>query len=190
MRRLSPRGGVWVIGLLALLTFLRVARMMAGPRVHAAQTPEPTPGLTATAEPPVPFGRVIYRAAKAASFESLGVTVIACRHFDPGPRQFTVDFFAPDGKKVGMFGPYIAGDVPPGKKVVFVTDATYFRKRDVFDVRLGHLTGGPARVISDAKIVRCMGKIRFDAGVHIPSRWDTIGFYRAGVGATPAPVGW
>jgi hypothetical protein len=131
-------------------------------------------------EPPVPLGRVIYRATKAASYESLGVTVIACRHFDAGLRTFAVDFFDAQGRKVSMFGPYIAAETPPGKKVVFVTDGRYFKGRDVFDVRLGHLTGGPARVMSDAERVRCMGKIRFDGGKRLPSRWRGIGFYREG----------
>jgi len=149
---------------------------------------EPTPAPSPSGEPPVPFGKVIYRATKAASFESLGVTVIMCRHFDPGPRRFMVDFFRPNGEKVGMFGPYIA-EVPPGKKLVFVTDGRYYRDRDVFDVRLGHLTGGPGRVISDAERVRCLGKIRFDPGARIPTYWRGIGFYREGE-EPPEEVAW
>jgi hypothetical protein len=148
---------------------------------------QPSP---AGADPPVPFGKVIYRATKAASFESLGVTVIMCRHFDPGPRRFAVDFHGPDGKKIGMFGPSVAYDVPPGKKVVFVGDGRYYRDRDVIDFRLGHFTGGPGRVISDAERVKCMGKIRMDAGMRAPSKFMGIGFHREGEPPPPEEEVW
>src|SRR5204862_8170384 len=52
-----------------------------------AATPSPVP------EPPPPFGHVVYRAARVAGFESLGITMIACRHRDPVPRRFAVQFF-------------------------------------------------------------------------------------------------
>jgi len=141
--------------------------------------------VTIAGEPPLPFGAVIYRAGKIASLESLGVTIIACRHRDPTPRNFTIDFFDPTGKQVSAFGPSFAHQVPAGKKIVFVTDGYYFRKRDVIDVRLAHLTGGTARIVSDARNVRCLGKIRFDGGADSASRMRDIGLFRAS--ATPAP---
>jgi hypothetical protein len=136
-------------------------------------------------EPPLPFGAVIYRARKIASFESLGVTIVACRHRDPTPRNFAIDFFDPMGKQVRVFGPSFAHQVPTGKKIIFVTNRYYSAKRDVIDVRLAHLTSGTARVVSDARTVRCLGKIRFDGGARSPSRMRDIGLFRAS--ATPAP---
>lgn len=144
------------------------------------RTPVPTP--TPYPEPPLPFGRVIYRASKAASFETLGVAVIACRHKDPVARRFAVQFFDSFdyGSLVSTFGRYIVEEVPTGKKVVFVGDATYFPDRDVINVRVGHFSEGTARVISDAEHVRCMGKMRFDPGGRSTAYWRGMGLRRDG----------
>lgn len=139
-------------------------------------------------EPPLPLGAVIYRASEIVSLESLGVTVIACRHRDPVPRNFAVDFFDPAGKQVSVFGPSSAHRVPAGKKIVFVSDSYYFQKRDVIDVRLAHLPSGTARIASDARTVRCQGKIRFDGGARAPSYWRDIGLVRAGALPAPEPL--
>ena len=138
---------------------------------HAAWADEPAP----------PFGAVIYRAGKVASFESLGVVVIACRHRDPVPRSFAVEFFDRSGKRVSVFGPHRVDGVPAGKKIVFVSEATYFRNRDVINVRVGHFGPGSARVISDARIVRCLGKMRFDPGALHPTYWRGMGLVREGM---------
>ena len=169
--------------------------MLTWARVGSAQRPPPTPpppSPTRVPEPPVPFGAVIYRAAKVGSYESLGVTVIACRHRDRAPRRFAVEFFDParGGVQVSVFGPHVANGVPPGKKIVFVSEGTYFKNRDVVNVKVGHLAPGTARVVSDARIVRCMGKMRFDPGPLVPTRWKGTGMVREGVGATPAPEPW
>ena len=161
--------GAWWLGLLTLV--------VSGARA-AAPTPLP--------EPAVPFGRVIYRAAKVAGFESLGVTMIACRHRDPLPRRFAVQFFDRADRQVSTFGNLPASPpTPAGKKVVFVTDGMHFEGDDVLDLRLGHLSIGTARVVSDAEIVHCVGKIRMDGGARSPSYRDEIGFVRAG---EPLPV--
>jgi hypothetical protein len=132
-------------------------------------------------EPSPPFGRVIYRAAKAASFESLGVTMIACKHRDPLPRTFAVQFFDRAGRPISAFGPPHSAPTPAGKKVVFVTDGKHFATRDdVTNVRLGHLAVGTARVVSNARIVRCIGKARMDGGERLPSYREEIGLVRAG----------
>ncbi len=138
-----------------------------------------------SAEPPVPFGRVVYRAAKIAGFESLGITMIACRHRDAVPRRFAVEFFDRQGKRVSTFGNIAAS--PPttaGKKLLFVTDGLPFKGRDVLNIRLGHLSIGSARVVSDAEIVHCVGKMRLDGGPGGSSYRDEIGLVRAG---TPLP---
>jgi hypothetical protein len=154
-------------------------------------SPSPRPSPSPVPEPPLPFGAVIFRAGKVGSFETLGVAVIACRHRDPAPRRFAVQFFDPmrGGVQVTAFGPKVV-EVPPGKKIVFVTDAEYFKNRDVTNMHVGHLGGGTARVISDARVVRCMGKMRFDPGPGRASRWTGTGMVRDGVGATPAPEPW
>ena len=153
----------------------------------------PTP--TAIPEPPPAFGRVIYRATKAGSFESLGITMIMCRHRDAAPRRFAVEFFDQLGKKMTLFGASVIPNVPPGRKIVFVSEASPFHNpdpkyRDLYDVKASHMAGGVARVVSDAKVVHCIGKMRFDPGALAKTYWRGMGFYREGVGATPAPPGW
>ena len=174
----------------ALLALVSV--VLALPQAGAAPSATPHPSPSLAPEPPVPFGAVIFRAGKVGSFESLGVTVIACRHRDPVPRRIAVQFFDLEhgNVQVSVFGPHVAEAVPAGKKVVFVSDGTYFKNRDVIDVRVAHLARGTARVVSDARIVRCMGKMRFDPGALLPSRWTGTGMVREGVGATPAPEPW
>ncbi len=147
---------------------------------------EPPPRLPSDIDTLVPNGRVIYRAVRAGSFESLGITVIACRHRDPVPRRFMVEFFERSGRKVTTFGGHVA-EVPAGEKLIFVTDSRYFKNRKVTDVRLGHLTGGPAVITSNAEIVRCQGKIRLDGGIGHPSRRGEIGLYREGETPPPRP---
>jgi hypothetical protein len=144
----------------------------------AASTPMP--------EPSAAFGRVIYRAARIAGFESLGVTMIACRHRDAVPRRFAVQFFDPAGRVLSTFGNIAASPpIPAGKKVVFVTDGLPFVGRDVLNLRLGHVALGTARVVSDAVLVHCVGKMRMDGGLGSPSYRDEIGLVRAGA---PLPV--
>ena len=159
-----------------------------------AATVTPTSASTATPvpEPTVPFGRVVYRAGRVAGFESLGVTMIACRHRDPEPRRFTVQFFDPKGRPVSMLGVgRVTPPLPAGKKVLFVTDGMYFAHRaDVTNVVLGHLPMGTARIVSDAVIVRCIGKVRLDAGARSPSWRDEIGLVRAGVPFPALPPQW
>jgi hypothetical protein len=129
----------------------------------------------------VPFGRTIYRAAKAAGFGSLGVTMIACKHRDPLARVFAVHFFDRGGRPIVAFGVPHSPPTAAGKKVVFVTDGTHFRNRDdVLNVNLGPLAVGTARVVSKANVVRCIGKIRMDGGARIPSHREEIGLVRAG----------
>jgi hypothetical protein len=60
-----------------------------------------------------------------------------------------------------------------------------FVGRDVLNLRLGHLAVGTARVVSDAVIVHCIGKMRMDAGPRSPSYRDEIGLVRDGA---PLPV--
>jgi hypothetical protein len=166
----TPRGERRPLVLAALLVWATTT----------AATPSPIP------EPPVPFGRVVYRAARVAGFEGLGVTVIACRHRDPEPRRFAVQFFDRAGKPVSTFGNIAASPpIPAGKKVVFVTDIMPFVGRDVLNVRLGHLAIGTARVVSDARIVHCVGKLHMDPGPRSPSYRDEIGLVREG---TPLPT--
>ena len=118
----------------------------------------------------MPFGRVVYRAARVAGFESLGVTMIACRHRDPEPRRFTVQFFDPQGRPVSMLGSAAFAAAAGRAKVVFVTDGMYFTHRaDVTNVVLGHLPMGTARIVSDAAIVHCIGKVRWMRGARSPS---------------------
>jgi len=103
---------------------------------------------TPVAEPPVPFGRVVFRAARIAGLKSLGITMIACRHRDPVPRRFAVQFFDPSGRLASTFGNIPASPpTPAGKKVVFVTDGMPFEGDDVLNLRLGHVPRGTARVI-------------------------------------------
>jgi hypothetical protein len=154
------------------------------PRLTAQSTPTPVP------EPPPAFGRVVYRASKAASYESLGVPMIMCRHRDHGARTIAVEFFDRLGKKVSVFGPTVVPNVPPDKKIVFVSDAMHFPKRDVINMRVGHFTDGTARVVSDARIIHCMAKMRFDPGALAKTYWRSMGLYRPTIGATPAPVDW
>jgi hypothetical protein len=150
-----------------------------------ATPPSPRP------EPAVPFGRVIYRAARVAGFESLGITMIACRHRDPVPRRFAVQFFDRAGQLMQTFGNIAASPpTPAGKKVVFVTDGMPFAARDVLNLRLGHLSIGTARVVSDAVVVRCIGKMRMDGGVGSPSYRDEIGLVRAGAPLPALPATW
>ena len=157
---------------------LGLLTLVASRASAAAPTPAP--------EPAVPFGRVIYRAAKVAGFESLGVTMIACRHRDPVARRFAVQFFDRAGRQISTFGNIPASPpTPAGKKTVFVTDGTHFEGDDVLNLRLGHLSIGTARVVSDAEIVHCVGKIRMDAGARSPNYRDEIGFVREG---QPLPV--
>lgn len=156
----------------------------------AARAAEPSPAAVATPvpEPSPAVGRVVYRASKVASFESLGVTMIACRHRDPAPRMISVEFFDQAGNRVALFGPNTIPSWAPGKKLLFVSDPMYFQKRDVIDMRVGHLSGGTARIVSDARAIHCLAKIRFDAGVGRPSYIRSVGLYREG--RAPAPVDW
>jgi len=156
--------------------------LVGGAGLVQAESPERLPAD----HPLVPNGRVIYRAVRAGSFESLGITMIACRHRDPVPRRFMVEFFERSGRQVTTFGPNVA-EVAAGEKVFFVTDARYFKNRKITDVRLGHLTGGPATITSNAEIVRCHGKIRLDGGIGHPSRRGEIGLYREGETPPPRP---
>lgn len=157
-----------------------------------AATATPTPTATPVPEPTVPFGRVVYRAARIAGFESLGVTMIACRHRDAEPRRFTVQFFDPMGRPVSTFGTVrVPPPLPAGKKVVFVTDGMHFEHRaDVTNVALGHVPMGTARIVSDATIVHCVGKLRLDAGARSPSWRDEIGLVRAGTPLPSLPRQW
>jgi hypothetical protein len=143
----------------------------------ASPAPEPSP----------PFGRVIYRAAKVAALESTGVAMIACRHRDPTPRRFAVQFFDDAGRVQQTFGVWKSSPLPAGRKVTFITDGLFFKNRpaDFLNVRLGHLAIGTARVISDARVVRCIGKMRMDPGFHAASHRDEIGLVREGA---PLPV--
>jgi hypothetical protein len=50
----------------------------------------------------------------------------------------------------------------------------------VTDVQLGHLGIGTGRIVSDARVVHCIGKIRMDGGVRMPSYRDEIGVVREG----------
>lgn len=157
------------------------------PASSAAPTTRPSP----LPEPSPAFGRVIYRAARVAGFEALGVAMIACRHRDPVPRRFAVQFFDRTGRVVSTFGAVTSPPTPAGKKVVFVTDGTPFTRRDdVLNVRLGHLALGTARVVSDARIVHCVGKMRMDAGMRTPSYRDEIGLVRAGTPLPSLPTVW
>jgi hypothetical protein len=165
-----------------LLLHLLVVLVLGAPGILFAATPIP--------EPSPAVGRVVYRAAKVASFESLGVTMIACRHRDPGPRMITIEFYATNGTRVPVFGPTGLQRWEPGKKLLFVSDPTYFHKRDVVDMRVGHLAAGTARIVSDARILHCRGQIRFDPGAGRPSYMRSIGLYRVSPGATPPSVEW
>lgn len=149
--------------------------------IAATPTPQPTGHATPRPEPSPSFGRVVYRAARVAGFESLGITMIACRHRDAVPRRFAVQFFEPDGRPASMLGETDTPPVPAGTKVVFVTDGMPFANRpDVRNVRLGHLSIGTARVVSDARVVHCIGKMRMDGGRNAPSYRDEIGLVRDG----------
>jgi hypothetical protein len=151
-----------------------VAMLASIARVAGAQ-PTPLP------EPSLPFGRVIYRGSKAASFESLGVTMIACKHRDPLLRTFAVHFFDRAGRPVAAPGLAQSPPTPAGKKVVFVTDGMHFVGRpDVLNLQLGHLAVGTVRVVSNARVVRCIGKIRMDGGARLPSYREDIGLVREG----------
>jgi len=140
--------------------------------------------------PPPEVGRSIYWASRVGSFESLGILVIACRHRDPAPRSFAVDVFDPRGARATSFGPRRVDGVPAGKKVLFVSRDDYFKDRGAVNMRLGHLGTGTARIASDARDVRCDGRMRFDPGKLHPSWWKGVGLYPAGVGATPLAVQW
>src|SRR5262249_11496735 len=70
---------------------------------------------------------------------------------------------------------------PAGKKVLFVTDGLPFAGRDVLNLRLAHLALGTARVVSDARVLRCIGKMRMDGGARTPSYRDEIGLVRDGM---------
>jgi hypothetical protein len=163
-----------------------VLALLASARVAFA---DPTPAAT---EPPPPFGRVIYRAARIAGLESTGITMIACKHRDAEPRRFAVQFFDPTGRVVSQFGNIPASPpTPAGTKVVFVTDGMGFENRpDVLNLRLGHLQRGTARVISDATVVRCIGRMRMDGGLGLPSYRDEIGLVRAGQPLPDLPKYW
>ena len=173
----------WWVVVLVLIT----ARMSSADPVWVTAPPTRTPGPVGTRIPEIapPFGRVVYRAAKVASLESLAVTMIACRHRDPVPRRFGVQFFDRLGRMIGSADDPISPPVPAGKKVVFVTDGMYFKNRGVLNIRLGHLSIGAARVVSDASILHCVGKMRMDAGLRDPSYRDEIGLVREG---EPLPV--
>ncbi len=162
---------------LAGATFALVV-LLPLPVVAGPDAPLPSP--TRVPEPPPRLGRVIYRAAKVAGFESLGVTMIACRHRDPVPRRFAVDFFDDRGRPVSVFGVAASEPTPAGTKVLFVTDGMPFGNRTVVNVRLGHLAIGTARVLSDARVVHCIGKMRMDGGANAASARDEIGLVRAG----------
>jgi hypothetical protein len=156
-----------------------------------AATPSPTPHATPVPEPSPSFGRVVYRAARIAGFESLGVTMIACRHRDAVPRRFAVQFFDALGRPVSTFGTAVSPPTVAGKKVQFVTDGQPFTNRsDVTNVRLGHLGMGTARVVSDAVVLHCIGKIRMDGGLGVPSYRDEIGLVRAGEPLPALPQVW
>lgn len=180
----AARRGRTVLGV-AGAVLVAVATLGAATPIRS---PQPTP--TRVPEPPPPIGRVVYRASKVGSYESLGVPVIACRHRDPAPRTIAVEFFDQLGRKVLVFGASTVPNVPPGKKVVFVSDATHYQNRDVVNIRLAHFGDGTARVLSDARILHCMAKMRFDPGARYSSYWRGMGLYREGVGATPLPVDW
>jgi len=155
------------------------------PTITLAPTPTPVP------PPPPDFGHVVYSATRAGSYESLGQPVIMCRHRDPGPRKIRVEFYDHLGKRVSVFGPDTLPNVPPGKKVTFVSEAGHYHDRlEVVVVRIGHFSGGGARVVSDARIIHCMGRMRFKPGPLTPTYWRSMGFYREGTGATPPPVDW
>ncbi|MCC6765725.1 MAG: hypothetical protein IT293_13790 [Deltaproteobacteria bacterium] len=163
--------------------------------VAAAAAPSPAPPLAARPSPlpePAPaFGRVIYRAARVGGFEQTGVTMIACRHRDPERRRFAVQFFDRTGRVVSSFGATTSPPTPAGKKVLFVTDGVPFTRRgDVLNVRLGHLALGTARVVSDARVVHCVGKMRMDGGLRLPSYRDEIGLVRAGTLLPALPATW
>jgi hypothetical protein len=165
--------------------------LIAGATLGAA-TPmrSPQPTTTPVPEPPPTVGRVVYRASKVGSYESLGVPVVACRHRDPVPRTIAVEYFDRLGKTVRLFGANVVPNVGRGKKIVFVSDVTYYRNRDVIDMRVAHFVDGTGRVLSDARIIHCMAKMRFDPGALHPTYWRSMGLYRAGAGATPVPVEW
>lgn len=164
------------------------AVLLFGVRTSAGAPPSPPSPVP---EPPAPFGRVVYRAARVAGLESLGITMIACRHRDRVPRRFAVQFFARDGRPVSTFGNVAASPpTPAGKKVVFVTDGMPFAGDDVLDLRLGHLPIGTARVVSDAVVVHCVGKMRMDGGLRLPSYRDEIGLVREGQPLPELPRFW
>ena len=173
----KPLRASWVV----LVVLITAATSAADPIwVKPPPTPTPVRG-TPIPEPSPDFGRIVYRAAKVAGLESLGVTMVACRHRDEEPRRFALQFFDRLGRKIHSIDPETSPAVPAGKKVVFVTDGMYFTNRpDVQNLRLGHLSIGSARVISDATIVHCVGKMRMDPGVRAPSYRDEIGLVRAG----------
>lgn len=149
--------------------------MLTGVATAAGAQPTPLP------EPSLPFGRVIYRAAKVASFESLGVTMIACKHRDPIARTFAVHFFDRAGRLISALGVMHSPPTPAGKKVLFVTDGLHFADRDdVLNIQLGHLAVGTVRIVSNAKVVRCIGKLRMDGGARQPSYREEIGLVREG----------
>ncbi len=162
------------------------ASVAAAPRPTATVAPAPP-----SSAPPPAFGRVIYRAARVGGFEQTGVTMIACRHRDPVRRRFAVQFFDRAGRAVASFGATTSPPTPAGRKVLFVTDGTPFRRRgDVLNVRLGHLSLGTARVVSDARVVRCVGKMRMDGGLRTPSYREEIGLVRAGAPPPELPATW
>lgn len=139
------------------------------------------PRATPVAEPPPPFGRVVYRATKVGSFESLGVLVIRCRQKDGVPRRLQVDVFTTSGRPVPFFGTNRIDPWPSGAATTIVGDGRYYQNRpDVRSMRLGHLTAGTARVVSDARMIRCQGRMRFDGGWGLRTKWDGIGFAREG----------
>jgi hypothetical protein len=144
----------------------------------AAEAPQPIPST------------VVYRASKVASFESLGVTMVACRHADSQPRTIALDFRDPADKKVSVFGFSARPAIARGQKVLFVTDSMHFKHREVVDVRLGHLPRGTLRVFSDARRIKCMGRIRFDPGPGAPTKWRGIGLVREGIVVSPGPDPW
>jgi hypothetical protein len=173
-----------LIGFLVALSSVVAKAEAATPTATATVVPTPIP------EPSPPFGRVVYRAARVASFESLGVTMIACRQRDPEPRQLAVQFFDPLGRPISM-GNRRPVTLAPGKKVVFVTDGMHFERRpDVTNLALAHLSRGTARIVSDATVVRCIGKVRFDAGGRLPSWRDEVGLVREGVPLPTMPQYW
>jgi len=101
-----------------------------------------------------------------------------------------VQFFDRMGRSVASAGPPPSPLVPAGTKVVFVTDGMHFVDADVVNLRLAHLPIGTLRVVSDAEIVHCIGKIRMDPGERSPSYRDDIGFVRAGQPLPVLPAGW